>query len=240
MNPGEFRRTQNWIGPHGCTLTDATFIPPTVPEMNQALSDLELFMHDEENRIPALIKIAYIHAQFETIHPFLDGNGRIGRLLITFWLYQQCILSHPLLYLSYYFKQNRTEYYDRLMDIRHKGAWESWVKFFLTGISKVSDESIDTAKQILKLKEKYMNILTKTEIASNTIPLFNKLFSTPIISRVQIAEFLNITSPTAGTVVKSFCKLGILKDITPDKIRNKKYAFTDYLAIFEKGTENYT
>jgi len=237
-NPGEFRRTQNWIGPQGCTLTNATFIPPTVPEMNRAMGDLELFMHDEENRIPPLIKIAYIHAQFETIHPFLDGNGRVGRLLIAFWLCYKRILNHPLLYLSYYFKQNRTEYYDRLMDIRTKGAWEKWVNFFLKGVSEVADESIDSAKQIIRLKDKYTDALLGAESANNSIALFNTLFTSPVITRTQVAEHLKVSSPTAGTIVENFCLLGILKDITPDRIRNKKYSFAEYLAIFEKGTEN--
>ena len=129
-NPGEFRTSQNWIGPAGCTLNTATFVPPTVPDMEVALGDLEKYFY-EEDYTPALVKIALIHAQFETIHPFLDGNGRMGRLLITFWLCQQEILTKPLLYLSYYFKKNRTEYYDRLMDVRKKGDWESWIKFFL-------------------------------------------------------------------------------------------------------------
>ena len=132
-NPGEFRRSQNWIGSTGCTLTTATFVPPTPEEKIQAMNHLELFIHELDD-IPPLIKIGLIHAQFETIHPFLDGNGRMGRLLITFWLCQQQILSKPLLYLSYYFKRNRSEYYDRLMDIRLKGNWENWLIFFLKGI----------------------------------------------------------------------------------------------------------
>lgn len=235
--PGEFRKTQNWIGPQGCTLTNATYVPPMVPEMNQAMSDLELFMHDEENRIPALIRIAYIHAQFETIHPFLDGNGRVGRLLITFWLCQQGILNKPLLYLSYYFKQNRTEYYDRLMDIRRKGAWENWVKFFLRGVAEVSDESIDSAKQILELRNRYTGILLEAETASNSISLLNKLFTSPVITRAQVVDYQKVSSPTAGAIIDNFLSLGILKDITPDKVRNKKYIFSDYITILEKGTE---
>jgi Fic family protein len=122
-NPGEFRSSQNWIGPAGSTLMDAVYVPPSVPDMNEALGDLEKYLHSEEE-IPPLIRIALIHAQFETIHPFLDGNGRMGRLLITFWLCQQRILSQPLLYISYYFKKNRTEYYDRLMTVRNTGDWE--------------------------------------------------------------------------------------------------------------------
>lgn len=146
--PGEFRRSQNWIGAPGCTLETAVFVPPDVHEMEQAMGDLKLFIHEDDD-IPALIKIALIHAQFETIHPFLDGNGRMGRLLITFWLCERKILSQPLLYLSYYFKQNRTEYYDRLMDVRTKGDWEGWVKFFLRGVANVSDEATELLNRSL-------------------------------------------------------------------------------------------
>lgn len=237
-SPGEFRTSQNWIGPQGCDLFNATFVPPTVDEMTLALRDLELFMHDNENRIPALIKIAFIHAQFETIHPFLDGNGRVGRLLITFWLCQQNILTQPLLYLSYFFKKNRAEYYDRLMDIRKKGAWEEWVKFFLSGISEVSEESIKTVKQIIKLKENFRGRLYNAEVHNKSYQLLDSLFSTPIINREQIISLFKISSPTAGTLIDRFCELQILKDMTPDRSRNKKYVFSDYLTILERGTEN--
>lgn len=151
-NPGEFRASQNWIGPAGCTLNTATFVPPTVPDMNVALGDLELFIH-QEDFIPALVKIALIHAQFETIHPFLDGNGRMGRLLITFWLCQQNILTKPLLYLSFYFKKNRAEYYDRLMAVRKNGDWENWIKFFLRGMPKSLMKLQNPPAQFSKLKK---------------------------------------------------------------------------------------
>jgi Fic family protein len=167
-NPGEFRKTQNWIGPQGCTLETATFIPPTVVEMEKAMSDLENYMYEDDD-IPALIKIALIHAQFESIHPFLDGNGRMGRLLITFWLCQQEILSRPLLYLSYYFKQNRMEYYDRLMAVRIKGDWENWIKFFLRGIASVSDEATESAKKSSDYKVNIPNYFCKMIKAIITI-----------------------------------------------------------------------
>ena len=176
-NPGEFRTSQNWIGPAGCTLNTATFVPPTVPDMNVALGDLELFIH-QEDFIPALVKIAMIHAQFETIHPFLDGNGRMGRLLITFWLCQQNILTKPLLYLSFYFKKNRAEYYDRLMAVRKNGDWENWIKFFLRGIAEVSDEATESARAILKIKEDATNALYKKDgTNSNYQRLLNYLFA---------------------------------------------------------------
>lgn len=236
-NPGEFRRSQNWIGPAGCTLNSATFVPPTVPDMKNALSDLETYMHQDDD-MPALIKIALIHAQFESIHPFLDGNGRMGRLLITFWLCQQNILSQPLLYLSYYFKQNRTEYYDRLMSVRTKGDWEGWVKFFLRGVAEVADQATISAKAILELK----NTLTdQFRLMDNNngyyLRLFDVLFEHPFVTRADVIKLLSVSNPTAGNVIATFCNMNILLDITPERSRNKLYAFIDYIRILDKGTE---
>lgn len=236
-NPGEFRKTQNWIGPQGCTLDTATFIPPTVEEMEKAMADLESYMYEDDD-LPALIKIALIHAQFESIHPFLDGNGRMGRLLITFWLCQQEILTQPLLYLSYYFKQNRLEYYDRLMAVRIKGDWESWIKFFLRGVATVSDEATESAKQIIGLQNKYSEILLQNDKSNNNCTvLLNLLFERPIITKKEISEALDISLPTANVLVETFCNLGILKDKTPEKKRYKTFVFGEYLEILQKGTE---
>ena len=236
-NPGEFRTSQNWIGPAGCTLNTATFVPPTVPDMNVALGDLELFIH-QEDFIPALVKIAMIHAQFETIHPFLDGNGRMGRLLITFWLCQQNILTKPLLYLSFYFKKNRAEYYDRLMAVRKNGDWEKWIKFFLRGIAEVSDEATESARAILKIKEDATNALYKKDgTNSNYQRLLNYLFEQPFIKRSDVEQYLDVSNPTAGSILEVFCQMNILVDCTPDKARNKMYAFGKYLDILNSGTE---
>lgn len=236
-NPGEFRHTQNWIGPQGCTLSTATFIPPPVEEMHVAMGELEAFIYSEDF-IPALIRIAMIHAQFETIHPFLDGNGRVGRLLITFWLCQQEILSKPLLYLSYYFKMNRNEYYEKLMNVRLHGDWENWIKFFLKGIAAVSDEAIASAKAIIALKEGAAQQLYKKDGNSNHAQkLLEYIFENPIITRKAVAEHLRISTPTAGTLIELFCELGILVDMDPEKQRYKEYYFQDYLNILEKGTE---
>ena len=235
-SPGEFRKTQNWIGPQGCTLATATFVPPPVPEMQEAMGELEKFLYDE-NFIPALIKIAMIHAQFETIHPFLDGNGRIGRLLITFWLCQQDILSQPLLYLSYYFKQNRMEYYDRLMNVRLHGDWENWIKFFLKGVAFTADEATISATAILSLKDRYTQELSKVAGNNNNYQrMLEYLFKAPIITRKDIADYLGITTPTAGVFIETFLQLGILEDSSPNKQRNKKYTFKEYMTILEKGT----
>lgn len=234
-NPGEFRTSQNWIGPAGCTLSNATFIPPTVPDMNTALSDLESFFYEEDD-IPSLIKIALIHAQFESIHPFLDGNGRVGRLLITFWLCSEKILSQPLLYLSYYFKSNRIEYYDRLMAVRKSGDWEGWIKFFLRGVASVSDEATESAKLIIQLKEKYSQVLSE-KTNNNYIRLLDHLFETPFISKNNAAEFLQISYPTASAIIEEFVRQNILTDITPHQQRNKRYCFVKYVNILNRGTE---
>lgn len=234
-NPGEFRTSQNWIGPAGCTLSNATFIPPTVPDMNIALSDLESFFYEKDN-IPSLIKIALIHAQFESIHPFLDGNGRVGRLLITFWLCSEKILSQPLLYLSYYFKSNRIEYYDRLMAVRKTGDWEGWIKFFLRGVASVSDEATESAKLIIQLKEKYAQVLSE-KTNNNYIKLLDHLFETPFISKNNAAEFLQISYPTASAIIEEYVRQNILTDITPHQQRNKRYCFVEYVDILNRGTE---
>lgn len=234
-NPGEFRNSQNWIGPAGCTLTNATFVPPTVSDMQQALADLENFFYADDE-LPSLIKIALIHAQFESIHPFLDGNGRVGRLLITFWLCSEQILSEPLLYLSYYFKLYRTEYYDRLMEVRKQGKWEEWIKFFLRGISYVSDEATESAKNIIALKDNYSKILSSYS-NSNYLKLFNNLFVSPFISKNQAAELLSTSYPTASAIIEEFISLNILVDITPNQQRNKRYCFADYVDILNRGTE---
>jgi len=237
-NPGEFRRSQNWIGPAGCTLSNATFVPPTVTDMHQALGDLELFLH-ETDEIPFLIKIGLIHAQFETIHPFLDGNGRMGRLLITFWLCQQGILGEPLLYLSFFFKKNRFEYYDRLMQVRQKGDWEGWTKFFLAGICEVADGAILSAKQILSLREKCTERLMESNVVGhkNSIKLLDSLFDNPVTTKSHTKELLGTSLPTAGSTIDHFVALGILHDYTPERQRKKKYVFADYMKILEIGTD---
>lgn len=235
-NPGEFRKTQNWIGPAGCTLADARFVPPIIPDMEKALGNLENFFYAEDN-IPALIKIALIHSQFESIHPFLDGNGRMGRLLITFWLCQQDILSQPLLYLSYYFKKNRLEYYDRLMAVREKGDWEGWIKFFLKGVAMTADEATTAAKEIIQLKSACENKIVSKGWSVVYNILLDYLFEFPIVSINDAVEKLQVSYPTAAKVIDNLCSLGVLQDITPDQKRNKKYAFVSYMEILNRGTE---
>jgi Fic family protein len=234
--PGEFRRSQNWLGPSGSTLATATYVPPPEQEMIMAMNNLEDYFY-KEDALPPLIKIGLIHAQFETIHPFLDGNGRVGRLLITFWLCQQQILGKPLLYLSYYFKRNRNEYYDRLMDIRIKGDWENWLKFFLKGIAEISVEATDTAKNILTMKEDHSRIITSSfQNPTNALKLLDLLFEHPIVTVNMVKDTLNISYPTSSSLIGDFANLGILIH-NPETQRNRKYTYQRYIQLLEAGTE---
>lgn len=236
-NPGDFRTSQNWIGSSGCSLATASFVPPPVAEMTSALGHLENYMYSESD-IPHLIRIALIHAQFETIHPFLDGNGRMGRLLIAFWLYQQQILKYPLLYISYYFKKNRTEYYDRLMNIRTKGDWEGWVKFFLEGVAQVADEATQSASEIMKLKEMIMEKIQKeTSGKANSVLLLDLLFRMPIITINLVKDELKVSYPTAKALTEHFREAKIIRCIDDSILRNKRYIFSEYVTILERGTE---
>ena len=236
-NPGDFRTSQNRIGSLGCSLATASFVPPPVAEMTSALGHLENYMYSESD-IPHLIRIALIHAQFETIHPFLDGNGRMGRLLIAFWLYQQQILKYPLLYISYYFKKNRTEYYDRLMNIRTKGDWEGWVKFFLEGVAQVADEATQSASEIMKLKEMIMEKIQKeTSGKANSVLLLDLLFRMPIITINLVKDELKVSYPTAKALTEHFREAKIIRCIDDSILRNKRCIFTEYVAILERGTE---
>ncbi|MFC1576806.1 Fic family protein [Candidatus Omnitrophota bacterium] len=231
--PGEFRRSQNWIGPKGCTLSNARFIPPPPHEMMQALGDFEKYMHSRLN-YPLLIECALMHAQFETIHPFLDGNGRIGRLLITLFLCHKEILKKPLLYLSYYFKQNRLDYYDLLMAIRDKGAFEEWVAFFLQGVAAVAEEACETSNRIISLKSKDKErVVAAYKESSKTAIFYEKLFDRPIVSIKDIGKIMNITFPTANNVCMKLVKADVMKEIT-GKERNKLFVYKGYLDILKQ------
>ncbi|MBU0716307.1 MAG: Fic family protein [Verrucomicrobia bacterium] len=229
--PGEFRRTQNWIGPKGCTLQTAAFVPPPVPDMNEALSNLEKFLHDPAP-IPILFLCGLVHAQFETIHPFLDGNGRIGRLLITFLLCHSQVLQRPLLYLSHYFKQHRAEYYDRLMAVRNDGDWEGWLKFFLKGVVEVSQDATATARKILDLKERGRKLIVDELENSVTGQRFlDYLFEHPLISVKMVQTHLDCSYVKANNLVLQFEKLGLLGETTGHR-RNRRYRFKPYLDLF--------
>lgn len=229
--PGEFRVSQNWIG--GNSLVDATFIPPHHQYINELMGDLEKFIHNEEIHVPALIKIAIIHYQFETIHPFLDGNGRIGRLLIPLFLIDQKILHQPLLYLSTYFEKNKGLYYDNLTFVRFKNDMTQWLKYFLTGIAETAEDATQTLSKILELKvvlEKKINN-TLGRKSHNATHLLSHLFENPIISPRKVEEITQMTYKSANDLVKDFESLGILKEMT-GKTRKRMYEFTDYLKLF--------
>jgi Fic family protein len=235
--PGELRRSQNWIGPGGCTLAEATFVPPPPDHVPEALGQLERFLH-EESSLPLLIRIGLAHAQFETIHPFLDGNGRIGRLLITFLLCEKHVLQKPVLYLSHWFKQHRQTYYDRLQSVRDNGDWEAWLVFFLRGIATVSEQATDTARRILALREQHRTIITDHfgRAAANGHRVLESLYRRPIVSVKQVREMTRTTNPAANELVRRFVDERILLEIT-GFARNRRYRYDDYVRLFTAGTE---
>jgi len=227
--PGDFRTSQNWIGPEGSTLRTATFVPPPVPVMHDALSNLERFLYDRS--LPDLVVAGLAHAQFETIHPFLDGNGRVGRLLITFLLCEREILAQPLLYLSIYFKRHRTEYYDRLTAIREHGDWEGWLAFFLRGVFEASQEATQTARSILALREDHRAHAAAFSGKDNAAFL-DVLFQSPYLTISWTAERLGVTKVTAGRLMERFEAAGWLEEITRFR-RNRVYRYAPYLALFD-------
>lgn len=232
--PGEFRTTQNWIGPSGCTLTNAEFVPPSPQDMNVALHNFEKFLH-ERDTLPTLVQCGLAHAQFETIHPFLDGNGRIGRLLVTLLLCERDILAKPLLYLSYYLKAHRTQYYDRLTAIRNEGDWEGWLTFFLTGVYEVSQAATRTARDILALRERDRGALQSSVGGTNALVLLDRLFQHPIVT-VRMAEtYLGSSYVTASKAIQRLEELGILRETSGQK-RYRTYRYDGYITLFARQT----
>ena len=235
-SPGEFKQSQNWIGPPGCTLNEASFVPPPPHEAMAAMGDLEHYFHGKP-KLPVLIDCALIHYQFETIHPFLDGNGRMGRLLTTFFLYWKAVMHKPLLYLSYYFKKNRQEYYDRLNMVRNTGNYEQWVDFFLKGVVDIAGSAMDTARQILELQSRHRRLLWEKKISSPiAVGILEQLFYTPVVSIGQTAGQFDISYQAASTIVAQLEKAGILRETTGKK-RDKRFVYNDYLDILTEGTK---
>jgi Fic family protein len=232
LSPGEIRRSQNWIGPGGCTLNEATFVPPPPHEVPAALGALETFLHSDCD-LPQLIQIGLAHAQFETIHPFLDGNGRIGRLLITFLLCQREILLKPVLYLSHFFKRHRTEYYEHLQAIRDHGAWEQWLVFFLRGVASVSREATETARRILALREDHRAAVTTHlgRAAGNGHRVLEFLYQRPILTVADVQALTGTTFTAANQLVARLTQVGILQEATGYK-RNRVFRYAPYIAIF--------
>lgn len=232
LTPGQLRTSQNWIGPGGCTLNEATFVPPPPHEVPQALNDLERFLH-ADTHLPLLIKIGLAHAQFETIHPFLDGNGRIGRLLITFLLCEQQVLVKPVLYLSHYFKRHRQAYYDQLQSVRDAGTWEQWLAFFLRGVVEVSGEATETARRILTLRGEHRRAITENlgRAAGNGYRVLEHLYEHPIVSVNDVRELIGTTYPAANQLVARLVDAGILHEFT-GQARNRRFIYRSYIQLF--------
>jgi len=228
--PGEFRTSQNWIGPRGASLRQATFVPPPVAEMTTALSDLESFLHTAS--VDPLVDAGLAHAQFETIHPFLDGNGRVGRLLITFLLVHHGILRRPLLYLSHFLKLHRTEYYDRLMAVRLRGDWEGWLRFFLEGVASTAAEATDTAERIFELRERHRATVIH-ETGPNGLLLLAELFRRPLINVNVAAQVLGVSFPTANRLIGRFEELGLVLEVTGQR-RSRLFRYEPYLRLFDE------
>ena len=233
LTPGELRTSQNWIGPGGCAMNKAIFVPPPHQEVAAQLSELEKFYHADTD-LPLLIKIGLAHAQFETIHPFLDGNGRVGRLLITFMLYERKVLLAPALYLSDYFKQHQQQYYAELQSVRDAGTWEQWLSFFLRGIVEVSNEATETARDIVHLREDHRkSIITGFgRTAGNGHRVLEYLYDHPIVSVPEIRDLIGTTYPVANNLVGRLVKTGILREVT-EQARNRKFMYQSYIDLFQ-------
>jgi len=234
--PGEIRRSQNWIGPPGCSLQDATYVPPPAEEMKSALSDWEKYLHADTDT-PPLIQCALMHYQFEAIHPFLDGNGRIGRLLITFFLWERGLLTQPLLYISAFFDRFRDEYYARLLAVSKNGDWRSWIEFFLRGVINQSKDAISDARRIIELHEKYKQRLEATKkIPESAHRLIEELFSNPVLSISSMSKKWGIPFNSVKTGVLRLVSLDILREETGRK-RNKLYIASELIELLSKSGE---
>ncbi len=234
-DPGEFRRTQNWIGPSNAMLSEATFVPPPPTEMNTALDKLEHFLH-EQQETPTLVFCGLAHAQFETIHPFLDGNGRVGRLLIAFLLVHRGVLGRPLLYLSNFLKRHRAEYYDRLMAIRLDGDWEGWIRFFLRGVAETAAEATHTARAIVDMRESHRALVQRDNLGLNALRLVDLLFERPIINVNLVRDQLSpggVAFGTANQLVAEFERLGLLEESTGRR-RHRQFRYQPYLDLFSE------
>jgi len=231
--PGEFRKSQNWIG--GTNLNNAYFIPPHHSEIDELMSDFELFLHNEEIQVPHLIKIPIAHYQFETIHPFLDGNGRIGRLLITLYLVSNGLLKKPSLYLSDFIERHKSTYYEKLTFVREKNDITNWIKFFLEAVIATANNGVKTFEQILKLKQEMdTQMLTFGKKAHNASKLLEYLYQNPVVNMTEISKKLNIAKATTSSLIKDFENKNILFEFTGYK-RNKHYIFKTYLDIYSSS-----
>lgn len=233
--PGEFRHSQNWIGPANCSLKDARYIPPNVEDMQTAMSDLEKYINENVDYDP-LIRAALIHYQFETIHPFLDGNGRIGRLLILLYLMEQRLIEKPVIYISYFLKKNQIEYYDRISEVRRTGNFEQWIRFFLEAVSKAASDSLEAIRQLSVVHDTNVEKLPKTTRSKDNLrAVFDYIEEYPIIDIKRTAKELEVSYNTVAAAVRKLVELGILQETT-NAARNRVFAYEEYLAILRKDT----
>ena len=232
LTPGSLRQSQNWIGPSGSTIATATFVPPPPHDVPSMLGDVETFLHREDD-VPLLIKIGLVHAQFETIHPFLDGNGRVGRLLITFLLCERQALQKPVLYLSHYFKTHRLDYYDRLQAVRDHGDWEGWLTFFLQGVAEVSGQAAETARKILVLREDHRRRINDRlgRMAGDGHRVLDHLYEKPIVSVEDVRGITRTTFQAANVLVARLTEAEILQEMT-GRSRNRRFQYAPYVALF--------
>lgn len=233
--PGEFRHSQNWIGPANCSLKDARYIPPNVEDMQTAMSDLEKYINENVDYDP-LIRAALIHYQFKTIHPFLNGNGRIGRLLILLYLMEQRLIEKPVIYISYFLKKNQIEYYDRISEVRRTGNFEQWIRFFLEAVSKAASDSLEAIRQLSVLHDTNVEKLPKTTRSKDNLrAVFDYIEQYPIIDIKRTAKELEVSYNTVAAAVRKLVELGILQETT-NAARNRVFAYEEYLAILRKDT----
>lgn len=235
--PGEFRNVQNWVGPPGAPLQEASYVPPPVAQMPRALSDLEKFLHSPA-AMPVLVQVGLVHAQFEMIHPFVDGNGRIGRLLITFLLCEKGVLRRPLLYLSDYLNRDRAEYYERLRRVSAHGDWEGWLKFFLRGVGQVAEEATATARRVVTMREAHRALIAKQTRRSSTkaLELLDQFYLRPVASVNAIRQMTGLSFVSANDLAKRLCDLGLLQEIT-GRSRNRQFCYAPYVALFAEGQQ---
>jgi Fic family protein len=237
--PGDFRRDQNFIAPAGVMdIADATFVPLAVPAMKRALDNFEHFLHADAD-LPVLLHVGVAHAQFETIHPFMDGNGRVGRLLITFMLVHRGVLHRPLLYISLYLKRHRIEYYERLMGVRHAGDWEGWLKFFVTGVAETAEEASRQARAIVALRERQREAIQAAGLPTNGLRLLDVLYRRPLVDVNRIKGELGISFATANKLVEQFEAHDLVREITGRR-RDRIFRFEPYLELFDEDSDKLT
>jgi len=229
--PGEFRQSQNWIGTSGATLNEATFVPPPVAEMQECLNHLEKFLHTK-TKLPPLVQSALVHYQFEAIHPFLDGNGRIGRLLSTLLLCQRNVLSKPLLYLSAFFEKHRQEYYELLLKVSSSGEWREWIEFFLAAVTEQSGDAVSRSRRLLELLRTYSQVVRDKHLPPTAIQLVELIFMKPVLNIKTAQEYLKVSYPSAQNAISLLTEAGILTEITGRK-RDKAYAANEVIKVLD-------